>query len=67
MYLEGKCDNNTSNDCRLPNGATAESCEVMAPKWHVNKTECPNLPPPPTKTPTAKPCQPEICNIIFNK
>ncbi|XP_058264560.1 mucin-2-like isoform X2 [Hemibagrus wyckioides] len=61
----GNCDNNRSNDCRLPNGKVIQSCEEMAPKWQVNKTVCPT-PQPPPKT-TVKPCQPAICKIIFSK
>lgn len=80
MFLKGNCDNNRSNDCRLPNGKVIQSCEEMAPKWQVNNTVCPITPQTPkttTKMPqitkqaktttSAKPCQPAICKIIFSK
>ncbi|XP_047675482.1 intestinal mucin-like protein [Tachysurus fulvidraco] len=64
----GKCDNKSSNDCTLPNGKVAKSCEEMAPTWQVNNTVCPT---PTTKVPdtntTKEPCQPAICKIIFSK
>ncbi|MCI4382006.1 hypothetical protein PGIGA_G00258570 [Pangasianodon gigas] len=71
----GKCDNNRSNDCTLPNGQKAQSCEEMAAKWQVNNTECPTTPPSPTPIPTEKPqmtttkrpCEPAICAIILNR
>ncbi|KAF5908257.1 intestinal mucin-like protein, partial [Clarias magur] len=61
----GKCDNNSSNDCRLPNGQEIQSCEAMAPKWLVNTTACPT--PSPLPTPSPKPCDPAICRIILSK
>lgn len=77
MLLKGNCDNNGSNDCRLPNGKVIQSCEEMAPKWQVNNTVCPITPQTTTKKPqttkqaktttSAKPCQPAICKIIFSK
>ncbi|KAF5908251.1 intestinal mucin-like protein, partial [Clarias magur] len=62
----GKCDNNTSNDCRLPSGQEIQSCEAMAPAWLVNTTVClkPSPPPPPPPKPS---CNPAICRIIFSK
>ncbi|KAK3526304.1 hypothetical protein QTP70_022760 [Hemibagrus guttatus] len=74
----GNCDNNRSNDCKLPNGKVIKSCEEMAPKWRVNNTVCPITSPSTTKMPQittrpntttgAQPCQQSaICKIIFSK
>lgn len=61
----GTCDNNTSNDCRLPNGQL-RPCPEMAHEWHVddpNKPYCKNPPPtpspstPPTLPPEVPPCE----------
>ncbi|KAI4880123.1 hypothetical protein NFI96_003732 [Prochilodus magdalenae] len=58
----GVCDNNRTNDCRLPNGQVA-SCESMAGAWAVNNTTCIPFPsPPPSPT-----CNPAICEVILSK
>uniref|UniRef100_A0A4W4E720 VWFD domain-containing protein n=1 Tax=Electrophorus electricus TaxID=8005 RepID=A0A4W4E720_ELEEL len=59
----GTCDNNRTDDCRLPNGTLISSCQKMAPFWQVqdNDSYC----PPPVPVPTPKPCTPSpICKII---
>uniref|UniRef100_A0A8C6WY31 VWFD domain-containing protein n=1 Tax=Neogobius melanostomus TaxID=47308 RepID=A0A8C6WY31_9GOBI len=54
----GTCDNNTSNDCRLPNGQL-RPCPEMAHEWQVKdpkKPYCePRLPPPSVTPPTPGP------------
>lgn len=67
----GTCDNNRTNDCRLPNGHIHPSCSEMGHQWHVpdkNKSYCERPPPPsPPPEPTLPPCDPGICNIIISK
>uniref|UniRef100_A0A3B3Z8T9 VWFD domain-containing protein n=1 Tax=Periophthalmus magnuspinnatus TaxID=409849 RepID=A0A3B3Z8T9_9GOBI len=49
----GTCDNDTSNDCRLPNGQL-RPCPSMAYEWRVpdpKKPYCEHQPAPPTVTP----------------
>ncbi|XP_045069425.1 mucin-5AC-like [Coregonus clupeaformis] len=62
----GTCDNNRTDDCRLPNGTIDSSCPDMAHQWHVadhNNSQC--TPPPPEPTPTQPPgCDPPICHLI---
>uniref|UniRef100_A0A8C3AC06 Intestinal mucin-like protein n=1 Tax=Cyclopterus lumpus TaxID=8103 RepID=A0A8C3AC06_CYCLU len=65
----GTCDNNTNNDCRLPNGQINSACSQMG-QWKVrvnNKPYCDNQPQP-IPTPTAgAPCKPDICEILNSK
>ncbi|KAI7814001.1 putative mucin-5AC-like [Triplophysa rosa] len=59
----GTCDNNQTDDCRLPNGTVISSCQDMAPHWNVNNSN--SVCPPPKPEPTPKPCQPpKICEIF---
>ncbi|XP_073669522.1 intestinal mucin-like protein [Paramisgurnus dabryanus] len=59
----GTCDNNQSDDCRLPNGTIASSCQDMASHWHVKNSN--SVCPPPKPEPTPIPCPPPaICKII---
>uniref|UniRef100_A0A4W5NLR0 VWFD domain-containing protein n=1 Tax=Hucho hucho TaxID=62062 RepID=A0A4W5NLR0_9TELE len=62
----GTCDNNRTDDCRLPNGTIDSSCPDMAHQWHVaehNNSQCTT--PPPEPTPTQPPgCDPPICHLI---
>ncbi|XP_029626315.1 intestinal mucin-like protein [Salmo trutta] len=64
----GTCDNNRTDDCRLPNGTIDSSCPDMAHQWHVadhNNSQCT---PPPEPTPTQPPgCNPPICHLIQSK
>ncbi|XP_061577699.1 mucin-5AC-like [Cololabis saira] len=67
----GNCDNDGSNDCRLPNGQIHPSCSVMANEWKVhdkNKSYCDGpdtSPPPPAPTPTS--CNTDVCEILKSK
>uniref|UniRef100_A0A3Q0RXC1 Zmp:0000001332 n=1 Tax=Amphilophus citrinellus TaxID=61819 RepID=A0A3Q0RXC1_AMPCI len=50
----GTCNNNQTDDCRLPDGQLVNSCAVMADYWPVedlNKPNCPTPPVAPTSTP----------------
>ncbi|XP_070985515.1 mucin-5B-like [Oncorhynchus clarkii lewisi] len=63
----GTCDNNRTDDCRLPNGTIDSSCPDMAHQWHVadhNNSQC--TPPPPEPTPP-RGCDPPICHLIQSK
>ncbi|XP_028304398.1 mucin-5B-like isoform X3 [Gouania willdenowi] len=65
----GNCDNNKTNDCRLPTGAIHPSCSEMAYSWNVtdkNKPYC-DKPNPPTPVPTIPHCEPPLCEIIWSK
>ncbi|NXI45030.1 MUC2L protein, partial [Galbula dea] len=67
----GTCNNNTADDCMLPNGKIAENCETMADHWQVvdpSKPQCsPGLVP--TKSPSTTPVQPckesAICELLL--
>ncbi|KAG5273593.1 hypothetical protein AALO_G00153210 [Alosa alosa] len=65
----GNCDNNSANDCKLPDGQTKPSCNKTAESWAVNGTCIPGPPttPPPSPPPTQQPCIPDICEIITSK
>lgn len=59
----GTCNNNRTEDCRLPNGTIISSCEKMAPYWHVSNNNSVCLPPNPKPTPV--PCtNAPICEIL---
>ncbi|XP_070985513.1 mucin-2-like [Oncorhynchus clarkii lewisi] len=63
----GTCDNNRTDDCRLPNRTIDSSCPDMAHQWHVadhNNSQC--TPPPPEPTPP-RGCDPPICHLIQSK
>ncbi|XP_032379931.1 mucin-5AC [Etheostoma spectabile] len=67
----GTCDNNSKNDCRLPNGQINPTCSEMG-SWTVpdkNKPYCDKQPPIPIPTPTRTPipCKPDICEILISK
>ncbi|MEE6498613.1 hypothetical protein FKM82_003182 [Ascaphus truei] len=51
----GTCSNNSTDDCRLPNGRIIANCSEMAGKWNVNVPDKPycNLPSPTSPTPTS--------------
>lgn len=66
----GTCSNNSTEDCRMPNGKIVKDCSAMAPHWRVNTTApgCskppPLTPPTPTPAPTCKPSQ--LCDVILS-
>ncbi|XP_072277618.1 mucin-5B-like [Pyxicephalus adspersus] len=71
----GTCSNNSTEECRMPNGRIAKDCSAMAPHWRVNTTApgCGYHPLPPTPTnptpaPTPTPtCAPSpVCDIILS-
>uniref|UniRef100_UPI00358FCFD4 mucin-2-like n=1 Tax=Myxine glutinosa TaxID=7769 RepID=UPI00358FCFD4 len=60
----GVCNNNKSDDCRLPSGTVVSSCSEMAREW--NTSDCNYLPPPTsTATPTCVPSG--ICSVLDSK
>lgn len=69
----GTCNNNTADDCMLPNGNIAEHCETMADHWQVvdpSKPQCsPGLVP--TSSPSTTPTQPckesSICELLLGR
>ncbi|NXU54485.1 MUC2L protein, partial [Turnix velox] len=67
----GVCNNNTADDCMLPDGTIAENCETMADHWQVDDPSKPQCSPGlhPTKAPGTTPVQPckesSICNILL--
>ncbi|XP_034444063.1 mucin-5B-like [Hippoglossus hippoglossus] len=64
----GTCDDNRTNDCRLPNATIHASCPEMANHWRVNDTTKEYCEPPTTTT-TAEPpvdCNTDICNILIS-
>ncbi|XP_041853997.1 mucin-5AC-like [Melanotaenia boesemani] len=65
----GTCDNNTKNDCRLPNGKIHPSCSEMAYYWNVThkyEPSCKPPPPPPFPPPPTPPvsCNTQMCEIL---
>ncbi|KAM4573875.1 mucin-5B-like [Odontesthes bonariensis] len=65
----GNCDNNKTNDCRLPNGEIHPSCSEMAYEWVVSdksKSYCENRTHPPSPTPEPS-CNASICEILNSK
>uniref|UniRef100_A0A8B9JC10 Mucin 5f n=1 Tax=Astyanax mexicanus TaxID=7994 RepID=A0A8B9JC10_ASTMX len=62
----GTCDNNRTDDCRLPNGTILTSCEKMAPHWHVHKNDS-YCPPSPTPEPPIQCPNYTICEILSSK
>ncbi|XP_040183621.1 mucin-5AC-like isoform X3 [Rana temporaria] len=67
----GTCSNNSTEDCRMPNGKIVKDCSAMAPHWRVNTTApgCSKPPPitpplPPTPPPTCKPSK--LCDVILS-
>ncbi|NXY42898.1 MUC2L protein, partial [Ceuthmochares aereus] len=67
----GTCNNNTADDCMLPNGQIAENCETMADHWQVVDPSKPQCSPGliPTKAPSTTPTQPckesSICKLLW--
>ncbi|XP_052666587.1 mucin-2 [Harpia harpyja] len=67
----GTCNNNTADDCMLPNGKIAENCETMADHWQVVDPSKPQCSPGliPTKAPSTTPTQPckesSICELLL--
>ncbi|NXF40362.1 MUC2 protein, partial [Nyctibius bracteatus] len=67
----GTCNNNTADDCMLPNGSIAENCETMADHWQVVDPSKPQCSPGliPTKAPSTTPTQPckesAICELLL--
>ncbi|XP_030620977.1 intestinal mucin-like protein [Chanos chanos] len=62
----GTCDNNRSDDCRLPNGTIDSSCPDMAHYWHIHDKNAHCVPPLPPPTPVPH-CDNAICKIIESK
>ncbi|XP_009867821.1 PREDICTED: intestinal mucin-like protein, partial [Apaloderma vittatum] len=67
----GTCNNNTSDDCRLPDGTIAENCETMADHWQVVDPSKPQCSPGliPSRSPSTTPVQPckesAICELLM--
>uniref|UniRef100_A0A8C3PNB4 Mucin 2, oligomeric mucus/gel-forming n=1 Tax=Calidris pygmaea TaxID=425635 RepID=A0A8C3PNB4_9CHAR len=67
----GTCNNNTADDCMLPDGSIAENCETMADHWQVADSSKPQCSPGlnPTKAPsttTMQPCkESSICKLLL--
>uniref|UniRef100_A0A663M7D3 Mucin 2, oligomeric mucus/gel-forming n=1 Tax=Athene cunicularia TaxID=194338 RepID=A0A663M7D3_ATHCN len=67
----GTCNNNTADDCMLPNGKIAENCQTMADHWQVVDPSKPQCSPGliPTKAPITtpvKPCKESlICELLL--
>uniref|UniRef100_A0A3B4XDX1 Mucin 5f n=1 Tax=Seriola lalandi dorsalis TaxID=1841481 RepID=A0A3B4XDX1_SERLL len=59
----GTCNNNRTDDCRLPDGKIDPSCPNMAHEWHANNSNCAR-PSEPTPTPMPETCNTTICEII---
>ncbi|XP_041795247.1 mucin-5AC-like [Chelmon rostratus] len=59
----GTCNNNRTDDCRLPSGKIDPSCPNMAHAWHANNSYCEH-PVQPTPTPVPNICNTTICEII---
>uniref|UniRef100_G3PLZ5 Mucin 5f n=1 Tax=Gasterosteus aculeatus aculeatus TaxID=481459 RepID=G3PLZ5_GASAC len=58
----GTCDNNRTDDCRLPSGKIDPSCPDMAHEWRANTSHCERVPPTPTPQPDV--CNTTMCEII---
>lgn len=73
LPILGTCNNNTADDCRLPNGNIAENCETMADHWQIVDPSKPQCSPGliPTKSPgttTGQPCkESSICKLILGR
>lgn len=73
LPILGTCNNNPADDCMLPNGNIAESCEIMADHWQVVDPSKPQCSPGliPTKVPSTAPMQPckesSICELLLGR
>ncbi|XP_073410448.1 mucin-2 isoform X2 [Dendrobates tinctorius] len=69
----GTCTNNTSDDCRLPDGTVISNCEIMADSWVVSdprKPECDHLRPTvaPKVTVPSTQCKPSpLCELLLQE
>ncbi|XP_016153941.1 PREDICTED: mucin-2 isoform X2 [Ficedula albicollis] len=67
----GTCNNNTADDCMLPDGKIIDNCEIMADHWQVNDPSKPQCSPSlvPTGSPSTTPTQPckesSICELLL--
>ncbi|XP_070819696.1 mucin-5AC-like [Chaetodon trifascialis] len=59
----GTCNNNRTEDCRLPSGTIDPSCSNMAHQWNTNNSHC-EYPIQPLPTPAPNNCSVTICDII---